>query len=75
MIMSVMTKRDIGDYVKACKQKHIKQPTRVVDNLSDGSIYTAKKKKKKNSLYSISMLPKKFFYLRQLFSHAENPML
>lgn len=47
MIMSVMTKRDIGDYVKACKQKHIKQPIRVVDNLSDGSIYTAKKEKER----------------------------
>lgn len=53
MIKSIMTRRDIGNYVKACKQKHVKQPIRVVDNLCDGSIYTAKKKKikkkKKNS--------------------------
>lgn len=53
MIKSMMTRRDIGNYVKVCKQKHVKQPIRVVDNLSAGSIYTAKKKKikkkKKNS--------------------------
>lgn len=39
----MMTRRDIEDYVKAYKQKHVKQPIKVVDNLSDGIIYTAKK--------------------------------
>lgn len=45
VIKFVMTRRDIGDYVKACKQKHVEQPIRVINNLSDGSIHTAKNEK------------------------------